>query len=147
MIIVNKKAFHNYEILETLEAGLVLKGSEVKSLRSGRCNLGDSFVKIMSGELWLVNTDIPKYKYDGSPEYDSTRLRKLLVNHKELIYLESKLKQGNLTLIPLKVYSKGSIFKIEIALARGKKKYEKKAKERERDLERELLVEKRKYMI
>ncbi|NLZ24181.1 SsrA-binding protein SmpB [Candidatus Dojkabacteria bacterium] len=147
MIIVNKKAFHNYEILETLEAGLVLKGSEVKSLRSGRCNLGDSFVKIMSGELWLVNTDIPKYKYDGSSEYDSTRLRKLLVNHKELIYLESKLKQGNLTLIPLKVYSKGSIFKIEIALARGKKKYEKKAKERERDLERELLVEKRKYMI
>ena len=131
MIIVNKKAFHNYEILETLEAGLVLKGSEVKSLRSGRCNLGDSFVKIMSGELWLVNTDIPKYKYDGSSEYDSTRLRKLLVNHKELIYLESKLKQGNLTLIPLKVYSKGSIFKIEIALARGKKKYEKKAKERE----------------
>jgi len=147
MRIVNKKAFHNYEILETLEAGLVLKGSEVKSLRSGRCNLGDSFVKIMSGELWLVNTDIPKYKYDGSSEYDSTRLRKLLVNHKELIYLESKLKQGNLTLIPLKVYSKGSIFKIEIALARGKKKYEKKAKERERDLERELLVEKRKYMI
>jgi SsrA-binding protein len=147
MKIVNKKGLFNYEILERLEVGIVLKGSEVKSLRSGRCNLGDSFVKIISGELWLVNTDIPKYKYDGSSNYDSSRSRKLLISSKELIYLESKMKQGNLTLIPLKVYSKGSLFKVEIGLARGKKRYEKKEKEKKRDLERELLVEKRKYMI
>lgn len=147
MQILNKKALHNYEILERLEVGIQLKGAEVKSLRMGRCNLGDSFVKVLSNELWLVNTDIPRYKYDGSPNYDSARSRKLLINQKELIYLQNKMKQGNLTLIPLKVYSKGSIFKFEIGLARGKKRYEKKLEEKERDLNRELLVEKRKYMI
>lgn len=147
MQILNKKAIRNYEILERLEVGILLKGSEVKSLRMGRCNLGDSYVKILSNELWLVNTDIPKYKYDGSLNYDPTRSRKLLINRKELIYLQSKMKQGNLTLIPLKIYPKGSIFKLEIGLARGKKRYEKKEQEKQRDLDRELLVEKRKYMI
>lgn len=147
MQILNKKAFHNYEILEGLEVGIQLKGAEVKSLRMGRCNLGDSFVKVLNNELWLINTDIPRYKYDGSSNYDSARSRKLLINSKELIYLQNKMKQGNLTLIPLKVYSKGGIFKLEIGLARGKKRYEKKLEEKERDLNRDLLVEKRKYMI
>ncbi len=147
MQILNKKALHNYEILERLEVGIQLKGAEVKSLRMGRCNLGDSFVKVLSNELWLINTDIPRYKFDGSSNYDSARSRKLLINNKELIYLQNKMKQGNLTLIPLKVYSKGGIFKLEIGLARGKKRYEKKLEEKERDLNRELLVEKRKYMI
>ena len=147
MSILNKKALRNYEILERLEVGILLKGSEVKSLRMGRCNISDSFVKILSGELWLVNTDIPKYKFDGSTDYDSARSRKLLINRKELVYLQSKMKQGNLTLIPLKIYSKGSIFKVEIGLARGKKRYEKKEQEKQMDLDRELLVEKRKYMI
>ncbi|HBB64700.1 SsrA-binding protein [candidate division WS6 bacterium RIFOXYD1_FULL_33_8] len=147
MQILNKKALFNYEVLERLEVGILLKGAEVKSLRDGRCNLGESFVKILSGELWLVNTEIPRYKYDGSEGYDSNRSRKLLINKKELVYLESKMKQGNLALIPLKIYSKGSIFKVEIGLAKGKKRYEKKLQEKERDLERELLVEKRKYMI
>jgi SsrA-binding protein len=147
MAILNKKALHNYEILESLEAGIHLSGSEVKSLREGRGNLKDSYVKIISGELWLVNAEIPKYKYDGSDNYDPTRSRKLLVKQRDLIYLNSKTKQGNLTLIPLKIYLKGNIFKVQVALARGKKRYEKKAQEKERDLERELLVEKRKYMI
>jgi len=147
MQILNKKGLHNYEILERLEVGILLKGAEVKSLRMGRCNLGDSYVKVIGGELWLVNTDIPKYKYDGSSNYNSSRSRKLLINKKELIYLQSKMKQGNLTLVPTKIYSKGGIFKLEIGLARGKKRFEKKAEERKRDLDRELLVEKRKYMI
>ncbi len=147
MQILNRKGLHNYEILERLEVGILLKGAEVKSLRMGRCNLGDSYIKILNGELYLVNTDIPKYKYDGSSNYDSSRSRKLLINKKELIYLQSKMKQGNLTLIPISVYSKGGIFKIEIGLARGKKRYEKKLEEKEKDLNRELLVEKRKYMI
>ena len=147
MDIINKKAFRNYQVLERLESGIMLKGAEVKSLRMGRCNLKDSYVKILNGELWLINTDIPKYKYDGSSEYDSTRSRKLLINRKELIYLQSKMRQGNLTLVPLKIYSKGSVFKVEIGLARGKKTYEKKLDEKKRDLDRELLVEKRKYMI
>jgi len=147
MQILNKKAIHNYEILERFEVGMLLKGAEVKSLRMGRCNIGDSFVKILNNELWLINTDIPKYKYDGSSEYDSARSRKLLINRKELIYLQSKMRQGILTLIPLKIYSKGGLFKLEIGLARGKKRFEKKLEEKNRDLERELLVEKRKYMI
>lgn len=147
MKITNKKALLNYEILERLEAGIVLTGAEAKSIREGRCNLGDSFVKIVSAELWLVNADIPQYKYDGSTTYDSTRSRKLLVSKKDLVYLNNKMKQGNLTLIPLSVYSKGSIFKVEISLARGKKRYEKKIAEKKRDLERELHLEKRKYMI
>ncbi len=147
MEIINKKAFHNYQILERLETGMVLMGSEVKSLRMGRCNLRDSFVKILNGELWLINTDIPKYKYDGSQEYDSRRTRKVLIKKKELIYLQSKMKQGNLTLIPLKIYQRGGKFKLEIGLAKGKKIHEKKLEQKERDLNRELLVEKRKYMI
>lgn len=147
MRIINKKALYNYEILERFEAGIVLTGSEVKAIRDSRCNLGDAFVKIISNELWLVNVDIPKYKYDGSSDYDSARSRKLLVKKGELTYLESKMKQGNLTLIPLSVYSKGRNIKVEVGLARGKKRYEKKLQEKERDLNRELLLEKRKYMI
>lgn len=147
MKIVNKKALFNYEILERFEAGVVLSGAEVKSIRDGRCNLGDSYVKILSGELWLINTDIPRYKYDGSLEYDSARSRKLLVSKRELEYIASKIKQGNLTLVPLSMYSKGSRIKVEVGLGRGKKRYEKKLREKERDLERELHTEKRKYMI
>lgn len=147
MDIINKKGLHNYQILERLEAGIQLTGAEVKSLRSGRCNLGDSYVKILNGELWLINTDIPRYKYDGSENYDSSRSRKLLIKAKELIYLQSKMRQGNLTLIPVKIYSKGPLFKVEIALARGKKIHEKRDEERKKDLDRELLVDKRKYMI
>lgn len=147
MDIINKKGLHNYQILEKLEAGIQLAGAEVKSLRSGRCNLGDSYVKILNGELWLINTDIPRYKYDGSDNYDSSRSRKLLIKARELIYLQSKMRQGNLTLIPVKIYSKGPLFKVEIALARGKKIHEKREDERKRDLDRELLVDKRKYMI
>lgn len=147
MDIINKKGLHNYQILERLEAGIQLTGAEVKSLRSGRCNLGDSYVKILNGELWLINTDIPRYKYDGSENYDSSRSRKLLIKARELIYLQSKMRQGNLTLIPVKIYSKGPLFKVEIALARGKKIHEKRDEERKKDLDRELLVDKRKYMI
>ena len=147
MNIVNKKALHNYQILERFEAGVVLTGAEVKSLRDGRCNLKDSYVKILDEQLWLVNTDIPRYKYDGSSDYDSTRSRKLLIKKKELIYLQSKMKQGNLTLIPLRIYLKGNIFKVEVGLARGKKIHEKRQEEKKRDMERELLLEKRKYMV
>jgi SsrA-binding protein len=147
MKITNKKAYFDYEILERLEAGIVLTGAEVKSVRDGRCNLSDAFVKVISRELWLVNADIPKYKYDGSSMYDSTRSRKLLISKRELLYLENKMKQGNLTLIPLSIYTKGPRLKVEISLAKGKKKYEKKLEEKKRDLERELHLEKRKYMI
>lgn len=147
MNIVNKKALHNYQILERFEAGIVLTGAEVKSLRDGRCNLKDSYVKILGGQLWLVNTDIPRYKYDGSSDYDSTRSRKLLIKRKELIYLQSKMKQGNLTLVPIRVYLKRNIFKVEVGLARGKKVHEKREEEKKKDMEMELHLEKRRYMV
>ena len=147
MNIVNKKALHNYQILERFEAGIVLTGAEVKSLRGGRCNLKDSYVKVLNDQLWLINADIAQYKYDGSPDYDSTRSRKLLIKKKELIYLQSKMKQGNLTLVPLRIYLKGKIFKVEVGLAKGKKVHEKRQEEKKRDMERELLLEKRKYMV
>jgi len=146
MNIVNKKALHNYQILERFEAGIVLTGAEVKSLRGGRCNLKDSYVKVLNDQLWLINADIAQYKY-GSPDYDSTRSRKLLIKKKELIYLQSKMKQGNLTLVPLRIYLKGKIFKVEVGLAKGKKIHEKRQEEKKRDMERELLLEKRKYMV
>lgn len=147
MKIVNKKATLNYELLDRFEAGIVLTGSEVKSIRDGRCNLSDAFVKILSNELWLVNCEIPQYKYANDEYYDSTRSRKLLVKREEIDKLESKMKQGNLTLVPVSVYTVRDKVKVEIALARGKKQYEKKLREKERDLDRELLRDKRKFML
>ena len=147
MKVTNKKAFFNYEISDAFEAGIVLAGAEVKSIKSGRVNLSDAFVKIVGGELWLVNADIPRYKSDGSLEYDSKRSRKLLVKRKELVKIDSKLKQKNLTLIPLSVYTSRGKIKVEVAFGKGRKKHEKKAREKERELDRELLYEKRKYMV
>ena len=147
MRIKNKKASFNYEISDAFEAGIVLAGAEVKSIKSGRVNLSDAFVKIVGGELWLVNADIPRYKSDGSLEYDSKRSRKLLVKRKELVKIDSKLKQKNLTLIPLSVYTSRRKIKVEVAFGKGRKKHEKKAREKERELDRELLYEKREYMV
>ena len=147
MKIFNKKASFNYDILETLEAGIMLTGAEVKSIKSGRANLGDSFVKIIGNELYLINTDIPKYKYDGSDNYDSKRSRKLLVKREDLIQLSSKLKSKSLLLVPVSMYITRGMIKVEIGLARGRKRHEKKEREKERDLDRDLLVENRKYVI
>ena len=147
MKIKNKKAFFNYEISDTFEAGIVLAGAEVKSIKDGRINLSDSYVKILGGELWLVNADIPKYRYDGSSDYDSKRSRKLLVKGKELVGIDSKLKQKNLTLIPLSVYTTRGKIKVEVGFGKGRKRHEKKAREKERDLNRELLYERRKHMV
>ena len=147
MKIKNKKALFNYEISDSFEAGIVLTGAEVKSIKSGRINLSDAYVKIVGGELWLINADIPRYKYDGSPEYDSKRSRKLLVNKKELIQIDSKIKQKNLTLIPVSVYTTRGKIKVEVAFGKGRRKHEKRARERERDMDRDLLYQSRKHMV
>lgn len=125
----------------------MLTGAEVKSIKSGRANLGDSFVKIIGNELYLINTDIPKYKYDGRDSYDSKRSRKLLVKREDLIQLNSKLKSKSLLLVPVSMYITRGIIKVEIGLARGRKRHEKKEREKERDLDRDLLVENRKYVV
>lgn len=143
----NKKAFFNYEILETFEVGIILTGSEVKSIREGRVNLGDAYVKVLNGELFLLGADIPKYKFNGSDYYDATRTRKLLVKRKELLYLESKMRQGRLTLVPTSIYTKGDKIKLTVGLARGKRNRDKKLTERERDLDIELHRQKRDFGV
>lgn len=147
MKIKNKKAFFNYEISDPFEAGVVLTGSEVKSIKSGRIDLSNAYVKIIKGELWLVGAEIPKYKHDGSEQYDSQRSRKLLVKKREIEQIESKLRQKRLSLIPLSVYTTRGKVKVEVGYGRGRKRHEKKAREKERDLDKELLYQKRKYMV
>lgn len=147
MKITNKKARFNYEIIESFEAGVVLTGAEVKSIKSGRANLSDSFVKIIDGSLYLVNTDIPQYKYDGSSNYDSHRSRKLLVKKDQLVQISGKLKSKNLVLVPISIYETRGILKVEVGMARGRKRHEKKEREKQRDLDRELLHESKKYVV
>ena len=124
----NRKAYFDYEILETFEAGLVLSGAEVKSIRGGRMNLAGSYVNFLSGEPHLIGSSIAPYQPKNQPsDYDPSRTRKLLFNKKEINYLLGKTKQKGLTLVPLRVYNKGRRIKIEIGLARGKRQYDKRA--------------------
>lgn len=143
----NRKAYFNYEIRDTVEAGVVLTGAEAKSVKDNRVNIGNAFVREMKGELWLINADIAKYKFSGDMKYDNTRSRKLLVSRQEREQLVAKSKQGGLTLVPLKIYVKRGLVKVLIGLAKGRKRHEKKLREKERDLKRSLHTEKRKYMV
>ena len=124
----NRKAYFDYEILEKFEAGLVLSGAEVKSIRNGRMNLAGSYVNFHNGEPYLIGTSIAPYQQKNQPsDYDPSRTRKLLLNKKEIDYISGKTKQKGLTLMPLRVYNKGRRIKIEIGLVRGKKQYDKRA--------------------
>jgi SsrA-binding protein len=124
-----------------------LYGHEVKSVLGGQVSLSDSYVILKDNEAWLLNANITKYQNYSSLIYDPFRTRKLLLNRKEIVYLQNKVKQARLTIIPLKIYTAHKKIKLEIALAKGKKIYEKKEAEKERDLARELHREKRKYMV
>ncbi len=146
-VVKNKKAFFDYEILETLEVGIVLHGHEVKSVKQGGLSLKDSYVIIKNEELFLLNASIARYKCMSQEDYDPNRTRKLLASKKQIISLSSKIKQGNLTLVPLKGYVKRKKVKIEIGLVRGKKKYEKRQDLKKKELDRELHREKREYMV
>lgn len=136
MKIINKKARFNYEIGETLEAGVVLTGAEAKAARAGSVDLVNSHVKIIKNEPWVVGMQIFPYKFADNTDYDPMRMRKLLVGKKELVILESKMKQGRLTLVPTALYTKGPKVKLEIGLARGKRKYEKREAIKKREWER-----------
>ena len=141
MKISNKKAFFDYEVLETFEAGIALFGFEVKSVRLGKADLTGSFVRIIGSEAFLVNGKI--FPYQQTPEgYDERRTRKLLLHKKQIISLKSRIEGANLTLIPIALYLKHGFIKLEVGLGKGKKQYEKKEsikkKDLQRDLEREL---------
>ncbi len=138
----NKKAYHDYFIEETYEAGISLLGTEVKSLREGRANLKDSYAIIKEAEVYLLNCHISPYSHGNMQNHDPLRTRKLLLRRKEISTLWGKLSQKGLTLIPLKIYFKNGKVKVEIGLVKGKRQYEKrealKEKEARREIERHL---------
>lgn len=138
-IVTNKRARFDYEILETYEAGIVLTGQEVKSVRGGNVSLAGAFVTIRENEAWLTNAHIGAFAKAGPiTGYDPTRSRKLLLNRREIATLLGKRKQVGLTLLPLSLYTKRNRLKLEIGLARGKKKYEKREHIKKRDTERSI---------
>ena len=135
MKITNRKAKYDYNLLEKFEAGISLLGAEVKSIKKGEIDLSGSYGKILGDEAYLINANIP---VEGVKDYNSTRSRKLLLHKEEIFSISTKVKAKKLTLVPTKVYTKGPLVKIELALAKSKKKYQKKDLIRKRDLEREL---------
>lgn len=135
----NSKAKHDYEILETFTAGLELLGAEVKSIRAGKINLRGAFVAMRGGEAYLMNADISPYQPKNMPEdYEPTRPRKLLITRKALQGLLTIEGTKGLTLVPLSVYNKGRFLKVDVAVARGKKKFDKRESIKKRDIERDL---------
>ncbi|OGH12122.1 MAG: SsrA-binding protein [Candidatus Levybacteria bacterium RIFCSPHIGHO2_01_FULL_36_15] len=137
MKIFNKNAPSSYAIIEKIESGIVLLGSEVKAIKEGHADLSGSYVKILGSEAYLVNAKVFPYKYARAEGYQEDRTRKLLLHKKEILVLKGRLTQANYTIIPLSIYIHNGIIKLELALARGRKTYEKKRVLKERDLQRE----------
>ncbi len=135
----NRRAKFDYEILETVEAGIVLSGQEVKSAKEGHMSLKGAYVTVIQGEVFLINAQISPYKKAGKlPDYDPKRNRKLLLTKKEIKRLTGKLKEKGLTLVPLSVYNKHGIIKIKVAVGRGKTKLDKREKIKEREARRKI---------
>ncbi|NOX88182.1 MAG: SsrA-binding protein SmpB [Calditrichaeota bacterium] len=134
----NRKARHDYHIIDSVEAGIVLRGSEVKSIREGKVNLKDAYARFKNGELWLIGMHISPYRQATFEMQDPLRTRKLLLHKRELKRLQRYVDEKGVTLIPLKVYFKKHLVKIELGIARGKKQYDKRASIAERDQKREL---------
>ena len=138
MKIANKRAFFDYRILEKLEAGINLYGAEVKAVRLGHADLTGAHVRIMGNEAYLINAKIFPYQYSRPEGFDEKRTRKLLLHKKEIIALKGKTEGANLTLVPLSIYTTKSFIKVEIALGKGKKQYDKKESIRKKDIQREI---------
>jgi len=134
----NRKAFHDYSIDDTLEAGIALSGTEVKSLRDGKANLKDSYVLVKGGEVFLLNCHISPYSHGNIMNHDPVRTRKLLLHRKEIERMSGKAAAKGYTLIPLKIYFKASFAKVEIGLAKGKRLFEKRDTIKEREAKREI---------
>jgi SsrA-binding protein len=141
IVTVNRKARSDYEILESFEAGMSLKGTEVKSLREGRMNLKDSYAKVQDGEIYLVNAHISPYSHGNIQNHEPLRERKLLLHKQEIKRLTGKTEEKGLTLVPLKVYFVRGKAKVELGLARGRKQYDKREQIKKRETQREILRE------
>jgi SsrA-binding protein len=136
-VTVNRKARYEYEILQVYEAGIVLQGTEVKALREGKANLVDSYGLLKENEIWLMGAHISEYTQGNINNHDPTRTRKLLMNRSEIRKLIGKVKEKGLTLVPLRIYFKKGRVKIEIAIAKGKKVYDKRETIAKRDFDRD----------
>ncbi len=134
----NKRAFHEYEISEKLECGLVLTGTEVKSLRDGHANLEDAYARIEDGELWLIGSDIPEYAMGNRMNHKPKRPRKLLLHRQEIRKFAAKAEQRGFTLVPLRMYFKEGRAKVEVAVAAGKKLYDKREAAKTADAKRDI---------
>lgn len=138
LIAQNRKARYEYTILETVEAGIVLKGTEIKSIRAGRINLKDGYASIRDGEIWLYNVHISPFEQGNQFNHDPVRPRKLLMKKKQIDSLFGEVKQGGNTLVPLKVYIKNGFAKVLIGLAKGKKQYDKRETIKRREQDRQM---------
>ena len=138
IITSNRKANFEYSILSKYEAGVVLFGTEVKSLRDSKVNIQDSYGRIINDEFWLINASINEYKFGNINNHDPLRNRKLLLNKREIRKIKQELQEKGLTLVPLKIYFKGSKIKIELGIAKGKKLYDKRESIKKRETERKL---------
>lgn len=138
VITLNKKARHDYEILSVFEAGVVLQGTEVKSLRDYKASIQEAYAKVKGRELWMVNSNIPVYKHGNIANHEPVRDRKLLLHRKEIRKIDQKLKEKGLTLIPLKLFFSGPFVKVEIGLAKGKKLYDKRESIRKEESRKQL---------
>ena len=137
-VTTNRKARRDYEIVNSIEAGIVLKGTEVKAIREGRANLTDTYARFQKGELWVIGMHISPFTKSVVENHDPLRNRKLLLHKRELKKLVRQIKEKGITLIPLKIYFNKHLIKVELGLARGKRKYDKRAVIAERDLKRDL---------
>jgi SsrA-binding protein len=138
MRVANRRARHDYQLSDKFETGVVLTGAEVKSVLEGKIHLEEAYAKIIKDELFLINAHIHPYRFADTKNIDPRRTRKLLVHKKELVSLASKIKQKNLTLIPVSCYNKGRRIKVKLALAKAKKKYEKREAKKKKDIDREI---------
>lgn len=138
MKITNRKAFYEYDLLDRIEAGINLNGAEVKAIRLGHVDLAGSFVRIIGSEAYLVNAKVFPYQYARPDGYDEKRTRKLLMHKHEIIALKSKIEGSNLTIVPVSVYTTKRMIKVELALAKGKKEFQKKESIKKKDLDREI---------
>lgn len=141
VIATNRKARHNYSIIELFEAGVSLQGTEVKSLRQGQASLADAFATIDDGEVWLRNLYIPEYQHGSWTNHEPRRNRKLLLHRQQIDRLVGKIRDGNLALMPLSLYFSDGKVKVELALARGKRAYDKRQDMAQRDAQREVVRE------
>jgi len=138
VITTNRKAYHNYLVQDSLEAGIALTGTEIKSIRDGRVNLGEAYVRAEKGELWLLNAHIARYEAGSYMSHEPMRMRKLLLHKKEINNLAARASEKGLTLVPLRLYLKGGRAKVGIALAKGKKQYDKRETLLRHEAEREM---------